>query len=154
MSQLSYNTINNKRLQTLGISKGVKLVALLVLIYTAGYFTPGIQYRLSYGGAESKARAFIANVTADNYQAARDLGTAELQEQFEDGDELKASMGNLKSDAPKYGKKATVPGEDTLVYRQVVDNLPETENGLTDAIFTVTMAKEGKQWQVANVAVN
>lgn len=154
MALLSYNSVNNKRLQSTGFGKPVKIAVVLLAVFMAGYFLPTIKNKLTYQPAENKAKQFLNQVLAGDYDSAQALGTEEFRTEYDSGDKLKQAMGDLKTDKPKYGEKQTAGEDNIFVYTQVVDNLPPTENGVTDAVFTVSLNKTNQNWEVFSVAVN
>ncbi len=130
----------------------VAIIAVVVGIFTAGFFARPVYDDRKYSGSTETGKAFVAHLTSGDNAAAYAMTTKAYHDR-EDQKTFEAAVGQLKTDKPDAQKAKIVENGDTVTYYQRVQNLPPTKNGNTTGDFYLTITKEQGDWKVASVTV-
>jgi hypothetical protein len=137
---------NAKILKILGTG-----VAVVVLI-TAGYFLRGYMDKKAVASAENTAQQFVSAVERGNNTTAYNL-TGNAFKKSQTAETFNKTVAGLKTDKPVFEKADAYLKGGTLIYVQKVTGIPASDNGRTDAIYTLNVTKEGGKWKVIAVAI-
>lgn len=133
--------------------KMAAFVLVPVALVVGGYFANVGITKVSQKNAQSSAMAFIKDLNSGNTGQAYKLASADLRSQQSESD-FASSMSGLNDSQPSFSNEQVSFDGDTATYVVNEDGLPETQEGSTTGVFTISLVKSGPVgWKVDNAIV-